>query len=259
MKRRWPTALLLAAILSTFGCGTGHNVNAVTQVSVLDALLAGDYGGKITCAQLLDYGDMGLGTLDHLDGEMIVADGVVYQARSDGTVVRPAPSVTVPFAAVCFFSPVSEISLPSGLDFAGFRKWLDEREPERNLPLAVTVSGRFESMKVRSVPRQDKPYPPLAEVTPHQSVFDHSDIPGRIVGFRLPGFLKGVNVSGYHLHFISSDGSVGGHILDFRSGKGTVSSAFCDSLCVLLPSDDPDYRNLDLSRSRAGDIAAVEK
>jgi len=56
--------------------------DSVTQVSILDALLARKFDGCLPCRELLKYGDIGIGTYDRMDGEMIVVDGCLYQARS---------------------------------------------------------------------------------------------------------------------------------------------------------------------------------
>ena len=37
-----------------------------------------------------------------------------------------------------------------------------------------------------------------------------------MLGFRFPDYAEGIEVSGYHLHFISDDRSRGGHVLDSR-------------------------------------------
>ena len=47
----------------------------ITQVSVIDALMIGRYDGVMPIPELLRHGDFGVGTLDHLDGEMIILDG----------------------------------------------------------------------------------------------------------------------------------------------------------------------------------------
>src|SRR4051794_23512365 len=59
----------------------------ITQVSVINALMLGQYDGVMPIPELLRHGDLGVGTLDHLDGEMIVLDGRAYQVRGDGVVV----------------------------------------------------------------------------------------------------------------------------------------------------------------------------
>ena len=51
------------------------------QYNTLGALMAGLYGGTLTVGELLEHGDLGLGTLDSIDGELIVLDGKAYQAK----------------------------------------------------------------------------------------------------------------------------------------------------------------------------------
>jgi acetolactate decarboxylase len=38
-----------------------------------------------------------------------------------------------------------------------------------------------------------------------------------MVGFRFPAYAEGIEVGGYHLHFISDDRTRGGHVLDSRT------------------------------------------
>lgn len=69
------------------------------QYNTLGALMAGLYGGTLTVGELLEHGDLGLGTLDSIDGELIVLDGKAYQAKgSEGKVevVEVSPDEKVP-------------------------------------------------------------------------------------------------------------------------------------------------------------------
>ena len=56
------------------------------QASTIGALLDGAYDGDLTFAELAEHGDLGLGTLNGLDGEMIALDGRFYRADVDGRV-----------------------------------------------------------------------------------------------------------------------------------------------------------------------------
>ena len=40
-----------------------------------------------------------------------------------------------------------------------------------------------------------------------------------MLGFRFPAYVEGIEVAGYHLHFVSDDRSRGGHVLDSRSDR----------------------------------------
>src|SRR5512137_1292807 len=65
------------------------------QVSTIDALMQGVFDGVEPVAELKKHGDFGIGTFDALDGEMIVLDGIVYQAKADGHIYTAGDSQTV--------------------------------------------------------------------------------------------------------------------------------------------------------------------
>ena len=85
----------LGVCLLCLGCSTAVP-NTVTQTSTIDALLAGVYDGNLSCRELVHYGDMGIGTFDHLEGEMIIVNGAVYQVKADGKVYTPDMGIKTP-------------------------------------------------------------------------------------------------------------------------------------------------------------------
>ena len=214
------------------------------QTSTLDALLEGAYDGDVTFAELAQRGDFGLGTLDGLDGEMIALDGEFHQARADGSVRRIAATERTPFAVVTRFAPDTHATLDFPHDHAALLSALDALVPDAALCYAVRVDGRFESLRARSVPRQRRPYPPISEVIARQVEFDLPATSGTIVGFRFPDYAQGLNVPGYHLHFISHDRSAGGHVLDCRVAAGEIHVDHSSDLHMELPAGltwtDPD-------------------
>ena len=48
-----------------------RTAHTVVQTGTVAALLDGRYGGNVTLGELLEHGDLGVGTLEHLDGELI--------------------------------------------------------------------------------------------------------------------------------------------------------------------------------------------
>jgi acetolactate decarboxylase len=85
------------------------------------------------------------------------------------------------------------------------------------------------------VPRQRKPYPPLAEVVTSQPTFELNGVWGSALGFRFPHYAQGMNVAGYHLHFITADRSAGGHVLEFRLARGELRIDHETDLRLELP------------------------
>lgn len=251
--KKW---IVLFLLLLT-GCATTPK-DTLTQVSTIDALLTGAYDGQMTTDQLLKYGNLGIGTFDALDGEMIVLDHQVYQARADGTVCLMPTNSTTPFASVVNFRPDMTPGLTEVLTKETFQTRVEALAPNQNQFIAVRFDGYFTSMKVRSVPKQEKPYPPLAEVTQHQAVFEYTGISGTVLGFRCPPFVKGINVPGWHLHFISDDKTKGGHILDFTTVGGNLQLDACNRFYMVLP-EDQRFGELDLSKNRFGELERIEK
>lgn len=249
--------ILTGALILFAGCA-GPQKDGIFQTSIIDALLAGVYDGEMSCGDLLKHGDFGIGTFDALDGEMVVFDGTVYQVKADGKVYKPEPSVKTPFATVCFFKPENCFPVDAGANYKQLEALIDKAAPNRNLFVAVRVEGRFKSMRTRSVPRQKKPYPPLKEVTADQPEFDLANTTGTIVGFRCPVFVGGVNVPGYHLHFVDSGREKGGHILSFEVAEAECSIAILGKYFLVLPEGSDDFAGTDLSKNRASELKQVE-
>ncbi len=253
MKRLLLTTAVIAVISLCSGCA---EFDKITQTSTIDALLDGVYDGDMTCGELLRNGDFGIGTFDGLDGEMIVRGGKVYQIKSDGKVYRPALNTKTPFATVCNFRLDSEFAIPA-TDYEGVKAVIDKKNSNQNVFVAIEITGTFKYIKTRSVPAQQKPYQPLAEIAKKQPTFEMTNINGTIVGFRSPGFVKGINVPGYHFHFLSDDLTRGGHVLDFEIDSGNCKIDICNKFLLILPTDDK-LKNIDLTRDKSAELKTVE-
>ncbi|MDY6830927.1 MAG: acetolactate decarboxylase [Thermodesulfobacteriota bacterium] len=258
-KQRYGAVFAICLLLVFAGCAGLAPKDTVTQVSTIDALLTGAYDGSMTCGELVKHGNLGIGTFDRLDGEMVVADGVVYQVRADGEVYAADKALTTPFAAVCRFSPDRTVAFAPGATYEQVQATLDSAARNTNLFCAIDISGTFSRMHTRSVPAQIKPYPPLARVTANQPGFVMENVSGRVVGFRCPAYVKGVGVPGYHLHFITDDHTRGGHIPGFEMAHGTGAVDVCDRFLLLLPGKDAMFGAADFFVDRAKELEAVEK
>ncbi len=229
----------------------------VFQASTIGALLEGIYDGETTFAELARHGDFGLGTFNALDGEMTALDGAFFQATADGQVAPATPDMKTPFAVMIFFDPTLVIEAETPMDFAALTEALDHAVPSKNVFYAIKAEGRFDELRLRSVPRQAKPYPALVDAVAHQPIFDHREIEGTLVGFRFPDYTQGLNVPGYHLHFLSQDRSVGGHVLHFSTAKARVEIDVTSQFRMALPHD-PAFLSADLTKDNAGTIRKVE-
>jgi acetolactate decarboxylase len=230
----------------------------IFQTSTINAVLESVYDGDTTFAELARHGDFGLGTFNALDGEMTALDGAFFQARADGRLYPVAPDMRTPFAVVIPFEPTIRVAVDEPTDFPALLAALDKAVPSKNLFYAVRVDGYFRHVRVRAVPRQEKPYPPLVDVTAHQPEFEHRDLDGSLVGFRFPDYTAGINVPGYHVHFVSADRSVGGHVLAFTMTRGRMAIDVTSQFHMDLP-EETAFLEADLAKDSAADIEKAEK
>ncbi len=235
-----------------------HEPHVLFQASTIGALLDGAYDGDLTFAELADHGDLGLGTVNALDGEMIAVDGRFYRASVDGRVSELDPQAKTPFAVVVWFAPDNAFEMSGADSYEGLTARIEPRLPADATACAIRIEGEFERIEARSVPRQQPPYRPLTEVIAEQHVFDLVDVEGTIVGFRFPAYAQGIEVPGYHLHFISSDRRQGGHVLGCRARKARVELDPSADLHLELPPAI-DLEGADLGSDMAQALARVER
>jgi acetolactate decarboxylase len=236
----------------------GQDPHVLFQASTIGALIDGAYDGDLSFAELAQHGDLGLGTLNGLDGEMIAIDGRFYRADVDGRVGEVAAGAMTPFAAVAEFEPTIDTLIEGPLEHEALLARLDELIPAEAASCALRLDGRFELVRARSVPRQTQPYRPLTEVVLEQHVFELTDVEGTMLGFRFPGYVEGIEVSGYHLHFISEDRTRGGHVLVSRSNGLRARLDPSSELHVELPPG-VDLADPDLAAATHAAIDSVER
>ncbi|KQC04113.1 MAG: hypothetical protein APR53_03885 [Methanoculleus sp. SDB] len=224
----------------------------------MDALLIGDYEGSVSFSDLRACGDFGLGTFDALDGEMVAFEGSFWQVRADGSVTAVPGTMTTPFSVVTWFDTDLTFSLDGPVNLTGIETAVDAHRVSQNYFSAVWVDGIFDTVTVRSVPRQEKPYPPLADAVLNQSVYTYTSVEGALVGFWSPAYVSGINVPGYHLHFISDDRTMGGHVLGCSLRSGDVALDTTPRFTMVLP-DTASFSSADLTGDRTLELKTVEK
>lgn len=236
------------------------------QFSTLPALSLGLYDGGMSFGEVLQHGDFGLGTFDALDGEGIILNGKAWRIRSDGKVSAVDKKTTTPFAVVTFFKPQKLIIIDRPLNYSELRSALQAGAGKYfstpNAPQAIAVHGTFARIKVRSVPRQNKPYRALSEVVKTQSEWEWKNVRGTLVGFRFPSYLSQVNLADFHFHFLSDDKADdkkrGGHLLDCEIIKGDILIQTLRGLDLRLPADS-DFDNANLSSDQSAALKDSEQ
>ena len=226
------------------------------QVSTATALVEGIYQGAVQIAALREHGDLGLGTFESLDGEMVVVDGHFFQVRSDGSVREVQDNVLIPFAAVTAFSPDQSITLENCPDLSYLTSQFDALRQSDNFFYALRVDGTFDFIHARAM-RRTKEGVPLVQAAAVQPEFEFRNISGTLVGFWTPEYAKSLNVPGYHLHFISADRTRGGHLLQCRGKNLRLQIQREGDYHIVLPETE-DFLKANLRRDPTAALAKAE-
>jgi acetolactate decarboxylase len=198
-----------------FNCDHHTYSDQVTQIAPLEHLNQGGFDGLVTVSQVKQLANFGIGTFTGLDGEMIMLDGVVYQAPSSGFLRVATNREMIPFATLTQFrTERSFVKYEALSTYADLQAFLSSSMPDQNQVLAIKITGSFKSLTIRAPRKQSEPYPTLAEALKTQAIFNLTNIRGTLVGFRHPTYFGTVNAAGYHFHFISDDRRIGGHVLE---------------------------------------------
>jgi acetolactate decarboxylase len=227
------------------------------QISTTGALIEGLYRGEVTVAMLREHGDLGLGTFDGLDGEMVVVDGRFFQVRSDGSVIEVDDAVRSPYAVITKFDPGPPVVLSDCSSLSELCRQLDAVRTSENLFYAIRVDGYFSHVRTRAVARTEEGIP-LVQAAARQPEFEMRDVNGTLVGFWSPGYVKTLTVPGYHLHFLTADRTAGGHLLEC-TGTGLVAQLECEKNLRLSLPETASFLKADLSRDPTADLEQAEK
>lgn len=217
------------------------------QHQTLGDLMAGFFDGTMTIDKLLEQGDYGIGTMDHLDGELIVIDGRAFQAREDGALIELTGKETVPYAAVTHFETDQSFEVNQLFTMDEWHEYLRKHLKSLNTFSVIRIEGDFDFMHTRVIPRVEKPYPRFVEVSRKQPEFKQTHVKGTCIGVFGPHLFEGIVKQGFHCHFISEDRSFGGHILDYTINNAKVSIQTVSDFHQHFATEDAAFMQADIS------------
>lgn len=252
--------LAVSAVSAQSSLFQNNNDDSMYQVSLMQAFMHGEYNGVITVGDLKSHGDTGLGTFEGVNGEMIILDGVVYQAAADGSINVMEDNETIPFATITNFDEDAKIDNIAGKDFDDLTGKLDKEISKygTNNMYVIKLKGDFSNITVRSIEKQEKPYKEFTDVaTVDQKVFNHTGQTGTIVAVYFPEYMNELNMHGWHLHFLSDDKTKGGHVLNFTDFKGSGQVDEIHEFNMIIPSDDT-FAKMNFTEDMTNKISSVE-
>lgn len=231
------------------------------QVATLQSLMAGCYDSYISVGELRQKGDWGIGTFANINGEMIVIDGTVYQALSDGSVQVANDTTGVPFATVTYFDNDIEQDIPCVDSLTQLAATLDTllQDQGSNLIYAIRMNVKCKHIGVRSEEAQTPPFKPLAEtLATAQRSYDYDNLNGTLIALRFPNYYATLNTSGWHFHFLSDNKQQGGHVTNLVLAQPSkVQIDITPYIQIYMPSQE-SFNSIDLSHDWSKEIQDVE-
>lgn len=229
------------------------------QASTLNALMLGNFDCTTSVDSFLKEADTGIGTYTGLDGEAIFENGVAYRATADGNVTVMFPEDGVAFGTVAKFDttvPVEKLENISSIEVLK-EKLAPYVEKNPNIFYMLKATGTFGKMHVRSCYACEKPYPTLSEAASHQKEFQYQNVSGSVIAVYCPPYVEGINLPGWHFHFLSQDKTTGGHILGLQADSLSLQLNPILDWELLLP-ENPEFASRNLCEDLSAKTAAVE-
>ena len=106
------------------------------------------FEGTLTAAELERQGDIGLGSFNMLDGELIMLDGIIYRARQDGAVSVAEDQDKIVYANATFFDKEKSFTLKNVPDYPSLRDAINKELKSKNIFHAFKIPGEFNYIKL---------------------------------------------------------------------------------------------------------------
>jgi len=216
----------------------------IYQFSGINALMGGVFEGFFPIADIKQKGDFGLGCSDGLTGEVIIECCHFLEAKGHKQLRKMADTEQLPFAQITTFTPDKTVNIQN-VNKDNLYQQLTNYTLLDNIFLAIKIEGTFNTLKIRRPNDNGKLYTNALEVAANQIIDDLTNIKGTLIGFWTPKFFQNISVAGFHLHFIDTEKTVGGHVIDFSLSKGQLAYEVKSSIHIEL-SDKDTYLKHDL-------------
>jgi len=209
----------------------------IYQISTINNLTKKQFTGLVNLSSLRNFGDFGIGTLEGMDGELILFDNCFYKANQNLIVHQPELTEQSPFFTLTKFNPSSNLiyQVENETDF--FQS-IRSVYPHQDL-MAIKAEGEFERLFIRSGEKKHPPYPSLKNILKTTVKKEFEKIEGTLVGFFFPNSFNGIVQEGFHFHFISGNHKIAGHLLEFTKAKLETTIDTKENLTILNPSQKP--------------------
>lgn len=212
-------------------------VKTLFQASTWNALALGNFDTVISVRELLRCADTGVGIGTALDGVITFENGAAYKTAPDGKVTVMRPEDGVAFAAAMVFDEnAPEIALNGIDDLTSLKQMFTPFvQGNPNLFYMIKAGGVFKSVHTQSWNSCRKPYPVLSEAAKSWNEFRFENTRGNVIAVWCPRYVGGICKPDWHFHYLSSDKTQGGHVLDLSAERLHLKINRIGRFDLLLP------------------------
>lgn len=215
------------------------------------ALFAGMTKGNIKISEVKKYGNFGMGAADNIKGEVIIFKDKIFLSAQNGKTSILNSNELLPYAQIITFNPLMFSSLNDISSYRDLSVKLDNNLKGKNYPYAIYIHGKFTQITLRS--RR----PPENGKIQVEKYYVRKNITGDIIGFWFPSFLMNIGIPSYHLHFISTDQKVSGHVIQISISNGNYAIKQINNVHLIFPKN-PQYRKLKIKQPNIQDYLTTQ-
>ncbi|OWW25937.1 acetolactate decarboxylase [Zobellia sp. OII3] len=234
-----------------------HTENTIHQYAPTVALLNSIYEGDITPRQMVQQGNIGIGTVNHLAGELVAVDGVVYTIDAEGGIKEAPEDLESPNMTMINFQPKKTVTVENITSYEELNKELQKYSTSKNSFYAYRIKGEFEYLKMASAHKVENEDVSLFEYLDTRVMYTRENIKGTLVGLFTPDYLGNIVIPGMHFHFLSEDIKLGGHLEDIKFDRLQVEIQEVNQVNLQLPQTEK-FRNKTLKQGASPKATAKQ-
>lgn len=222
-------------------------MKTLIQASTWNALKFGNFDKATSVRDFLRYADTGIGVCAALDGVATFEGGVAYKTTADGGVIAMQPEDGVAFCVgMAFDENAPNVELKNIGSIELLKQALEPYvNSNRNIFYMIKAGGVFKTVHTRSLAACQKPYPTLTDAAKNQQEFQFENTRGDVIAVWCPQYIGGVCLPGWHFHYLSSNKTQGGHILDLSVERLYMKINRIERFDLTLPQN-PEFAQRDL-------------
>lgn len=234
-----------------------YTENTIHQYAPTVALLNSIYEGDITPEQMVQQGNIGIGTVNHLAGELVAVDGVVYTIDAEGGIKVAPQDLESPNMTMINFQPKRTVTVENIESYEDLTKALQKYATSINSFYAYRIKGEFGYLKMASAHKVENEDVSLFEYLDTRVMYTRENIKGTLVGLFTPDYLGNIVIPGMHFHFLSEDITLGGHLEDIKFDKLQVEIQEVNQVNLQLPETEK-FRTRELKQGAAPKATAKQ-